>query len=130
MRATTENDAIPITLYRPNNDFKTPGECLPEDVQLSTAATTAQGVGREPDDRIHLHPLSQHLPRRLPCQLCLLWQGARHREEARDYADRNLIRVDWPAVHHEEIIARVKNNEGNKQFERMCISKNQPSRFQ
>ncbi len=47
----------------------------------------------------------------------------RHREETRDYADRNLIRVDWPAVHHEEIIARVKNSEGNKQFERMCISR-------
>jgi hypothetical protein len=56
-RATTENDAIPITLYRQNNDFKTPGTCLPEDVQISTAATTAQGFGRESDDRIHLHTL-------------------------------------------------------------------------
>ena len=62
MRATTENDAIPITLYHPNNDFKTPGTCSPEDVQLSTVATTAQRVGRELDNRIRLYPLSQHLP--------------------------------------------------------------------
>lgn len=53
------------------------------------------------------------------CAYCGL---ARHREETRDYADRNFIRVDWPAVHYEEIIARVKNSEDNKQFERMCIS--------
>ena len=44
-------------------------------------------------------------------------------KKTRDYADRNLIRVDWTAVHHEEIIARVKNSEGNKQYERMCISR-------
>ena len=47
---------------------------------------------------------------------------ARHREETRDYADRNFIRVDWPAVHYDEIIARVKNGHDRKQFERMCIS--------
>ncbi|HSD96483.1 MAG TPA: hypothetical protein VLB06_04995 [Sulfuricaulis sp.] len=52
----------------------------------------------------------------------LLWPGA-DREETRDFANRNLIRVDWPAVHHEEIIARVKKSEGNKQFQPMCISR-------
>ena len=59
MRATTENDAIPITIYRPNNDFKTPGTRSPEDVQLFTAATTAQGLAESLMHRIRLHPLSQ-----------------------------------------------------------------------
>jgi biotin synthase-related radical SAM superfamily protein len=57
---------------------------------------------------------------RVDCACC---GQVRHREETCDYADRNLIRVDWPAVHHEEIIARVKKSEGNEQFERMCISR-------
>jgi hypothetical protein len=79
MRATTENDAMPLTPYRPNNYFKTPGTWLPEDVQLSTVATTAQGVGRELDNRC-LYPLKAAVP----------------------------IAPAVAAVHHEEIIARVK----------------------
>jgi hypothetical protein len=32
------------------------------------------------------------------------WQASR---ETRVYADRNFIRAGWPAVHYEEIVARV-----------------------
>ncbi len=57
------------------------------------------------------------------CRANCAYRGlARHREETCDYADRNFIRVDWPAVRYEEIIARAKNGDDRKQFERMCIS--------
>ena len=46
----------------------------------------------------------------------------RHREKARDYADRNFIRVDGPAMRYDEIIACVKNGEDSMQFESMCLS--------
>jgi biotin synthase len=65
MRAATENDAIPVTFYRPNNHINPPKMRLPKDVQLSTAATTAQRLTESLMHRIHLHPLSQspgHLP--------------------------------------------------------------------
>ena len=47
---------------------------------------------------------------------------ARHREEARDYADRNFIRVDWPTAGYDEVIERVKAGNDKGQFQRMCIS--------
>jgi hypothetical protein len=74
--------------------------------------------------RIHLHPLTQY-PAIYPegCRANCVYCGlAQHREETRDHADRNLIRVDWPAVHYEEIIARVKNGEDLKKIELLCIS--------
>jgi biotin synthase len=56
---------------------------------------------------------------RANCAYCGL---ARHREEARDYADRNFIRVDWPTARYDEVIERVKAGSDRGQFERMCIS--------
>ena len=56
---------------------------------------------------------------RANCAYCGL---ARHREEARDYADRNFIRVDWPTARYDEVIARVKAGSDKGQFQRMCIS--------
>ncbi|MCA8906115.1 MAG: radical SAM protein, partial [Hyphomonas sp.] len=56
---------------------------------------------------------------RANCAYCGL---ARHREADRDYADRNFIRVDWPAVPMAEIAARVGADPENSPFHRMCIS--------
>jgi biotin synthase-related radical SAM superfamily protein len=56
---------------------------------------------------------------RANCSYCGL---ARHREEARDYADRNFIRVDWPTASYDEVIERVKAGGDKGQFQRMCIS--------
>jgi biotin synthase len=56
---------------------------------------------------------------RANCSYCGL---ARHREESRDYADRNFIRVDWPTARYAEVIERVKGGEDRGGFERMCIS--------
>ena len=53
------------------------------------------------------------------CAYCGL---ARHREADRDYADRNFIRVDWPAVPMAEIIDIVAKDPENSPFHRMCIS--------
>ena len=47
---------------------------------------------------------------------------ARHREAERDYADRNFIRVDWPAVPMEVVIDKVAADGENSPFHRMCIS--------
>ena len=47
---------------------------------------------------------------------------ARHREAERDYADRNFIRVDWPAVPLEQVIDIVARDGAASPFHRMCIS--------
>ena len=56
---------------------------------------------------------------RANCAYCGL---ARHREAERDYADRNFIRVDWPAVPIAEIIDIVAADGEKTPFHRMCIS--------
>jgi biotin synthase len=56
---------------------------------------------------------------RANCAYCGL---ARHREESRDYADRNFIRVDWPAVRYDEVIERMSTGVDHNAFQRMCIS--------
>ena len=56
---------------------------------------------------------------RANCAYCGL---ARHREAERDYADRNFIRVDWPAVPMDVIIDKVAKDGENSPFHRMCIS--------
>jgi len=56
---------------------------------------------------------------RANCAYCGL---ARHREADRDYADRNFIRVDWPAVPVAEIVERVSRDGEQSPFHRMCIS--------
>jgi biotin synthase len=56
---------------------------------------------------------------RANCAYCGL---ARHREEARDYADRNFIRVDWPTARYDEVVERVRAGQDRGRFQRMCIS--------
>jgi biotin synthase-related radical SAM superfamily protein len=56
---------------------------------------------------------------RANCAYCGL---ARHREAERDYADRNFIRVDWPAVPLDRTIEIVARDGDRTPFHRMCIS--------
>lgn len=116
--------AVPIHFYRPDYNIKTPHMRSPEYVQLSTAAAITLGLIPGQMHRTgctHCLNLLVTYPEgcRANCAYCGL---ARHREEARDYADRNFIRVDWPTARYDEILARVANGEDRGQFQRMCIS--------
>lgn len=96
----------------------------PEYVQLSTAAAITLGLVPGKMYRTectHCLNLLVTYPEgcRANCAYCGL---ARHREEVRDYAERNFIRVDWPTLSYDEVIARVKAGEDKGQFQRMCIS--------
>ncbi len=96
----------------------------PEYVQLSTAAAITLGFlpGRMyRTGCTHCLNLLVTYPEgcRANCSYCGL---ARHREEARDYAERNFIRVDWPTLSYAEVIGRVKAGGDQGQFQRMCIS--------
>ncbi len=95
-----------------------------EYVLLSTAAAITLGLI---EGRMHCTACTHCLNLLITCPEgccanCAYCGLARHWEETRGYADRNFIRIDWPAVHYEEIVERIKNSEDNKQFERMCIS--------
>jgi len=122
---SAQPDAVtPITFYRPNYHVKTPHMRSPEYVQMSTAAAITLGLipgNMHRTGCTHCLNLLVTYPEgcRANCAYCGL---ARHREEARDYADRNFIRVDWPAVSYDEVIERVKSGADRNQFERMCIS--------
>ncbi|MHB8455785.1 MAG: radical SAM protein [Acidiferrobacterales bacterium] len=122
---SAQPDAVtPVTFYRPNYHVKTPHMRSPEYVQMSTAAAITLGLipgNMHRTGCTHCLNLLVTYPEgcRANCAYCGL---ARHREEARDYADRNFIRVDWPAVSYDEVIERVKSNTDKGQFERMCIS--------
>jgi len=114
----------PVRLYRPDYHARTPEMRSPEFVQLSTAAAITLGLipGKmHRTDCTHCLNLLVTYPEgcRANCAYCGL---ARHREEARDYADRNFIRVDWPTVRYAEIIERVRAGGDRGRFERMCIS--------
>ncbi|MEK6749014.1 MAG: radical SAM protein [Pseudomonadota bacterium] len=103
---------------------KTPNLRSPEYVQLSTAAAATVGLIQGQMYRTsctHCLNLLVTYPEgcRANCSYCGL---ARHREESRDYADRNFIRVDWPTVRYDELIARVKQGADRGAIERMCIS--------
>lgn len=96
----------------------------PEYVQLSTAAALTLGLMAGKMYRTectHCLNLLVTYPEgcRANCAYCGL---ARHREESRDYAERNFIRVDWPTLPYEEVIRRVRAGEDKGQFQRMCIS--------
>ena len=96
----------------------------PEFVQLSTAAAITLGLlpGRMyRTDCTHCLNLLVTYPEgcRANCTYCGL---ARHRDGETPYADRNFIRVGWPAVRYEELIARIANGEDSGRFQRMCIS--------
>ncbi|MEJ5211655.1 MAG: radical SAM protein [Burkholderiales bacterium] len=113
-----------IHFYRPDMRRRTPQMRSPEYVQMSTAAAITLGLmpGRMyRTDCTHCLNLLVTYPEgcRANCAYCGL---ARHREEARDYADRNFIRVDWPTVRYDDVIARVRAGADRGRFQRMCIS--------
>jgi len=121
---STTQTTQPVQFYRPNYHVKTPQMRSPEYVQMSTAAAITLGLvaGRmHRTSCTHCLNLLVTYPEgcRANCAYCGL---ARHREEARDYADRNFIRVDWPTARYEEVIERVKAGSDKGRFERMCIS--------
>ena len=124
MSASAEDMVAPVNFYRPDYHIKTPDMRSPEYVQMSTAAAITLGLVPGTMHRTsctHCLNLLVTYPEgcRANCSYCGL---ARHREESRDYADRNFIRVDWPTAKYDEVIERVKNNADAGQFERMCIS--------
>lgn len=114
----------PEGVYLPNNNRLAPHMRSPEYVQMSTAAAITLGVM---PGKMHGCGCTRCLnllltyPEgcRANCAYCGL---ARHREGDRDYADRNFIRVDWPAVPMAEIIEKVHRDGENTPFHRMCIS--------
>ncbi|HEX2199493.1 MAG TPA: radical SAM protein [Burkholderiales bacterium] len=118
------NDVAPQGVYRPNYNILTPNMRSPEYVQMSTAAAITLGVA---PGRMHRTSCTRCLnllltyPEgcRANCAYCGL---ARHREAERDYADRNFIRVDWPAVPLETTIDIVAKDGAASAFHRMCIS--------
>lgn len=114
----------PQGVYRPDYNILTPEMRSPEYVQLSTAAAITLGIA---DGRMYRCSCTRCLnllltyPEgcRANCAYCGL---ARHREAERDYADRNFIRVDWPAVPMETIVDIVARDGADSPFHRMCIS--------
>lgn len=113
-----------VQFYRPDGRVRTPEMRSPDYVQLSTAAAITLGLipGRMyRTDCTHCLNLLVTYPEgcRANCAYCGL---ARHREEARDYPDRNFIRVDWPTVAYDQILARVQAGADRGRFQRMCIS--------
>ncbi len=118
------NDVTPDGLYVPNYNILTPQMRSPEYVQLSTAAAITLGIMQ---GRMYRCSCTRCLnllltyPEgcRANCAYCGL---ARHREAERDYADRNFIRVDWPAVPVGQIIDIVAADGDKTPFHRMCIS--------
>lgn len=123
-RRVKANDVAPAGLYRPNDNFITPNMLSPEYVQLSTAAAITLGIMngkmyRTECTRCLNLLLTYPEGCRANCAYCGL---ARHREAERDFADRNFIRVDWPAVPMDEIIETVAKDVDNSPFHRMCIS--------
>ena len=124
MSAQVDSNAKPVTFYRPNYNIKTPEMRSPEYVQMSTAAAITLGLVPGAMHRTsctHCLNLLVTYPEgcRANCAYCGL---ARHREETRDYADRNFIRVDWPTARYEEVIERMQSKTDKGQFQRMCIS--------
>ncbi len=118
------DSSVPIQFYRPDEHTQTPDMNSPEYVQLSTAAAITLGLVSGSMYRTactHCLNLLVTYPEgcRANCAYCGL---ARHREENRDYADRNFIRVDWPTANFDDLITRVLHSEDSGQFQRMCIS--------
>jgi biotin synthase len=117
-------DRAPAGVYLPNNNVLAPHMRSPEYVQLSTAAAMTLGIM---PGRMHRCQCTRCLnllltyPEgcRANCAYCGL---ARHREAERDYADRNFIRVDWPAVPVQQILDIVARDAAASPFHRMCIS--------
>jgi len=123
-RRVKDANLPPEGVYLPNNNLLAPHMRSPEYVQLSTAAAMTLGLM---GGRMHRCECTRCLnllltyPEgcRANCAYCGL---ARHREAERDYADRNFIRVDWPAVPMEEIVDIAARDPKSSPFHRMCIS--------
>lgn len=118
------NDVAPQGVYQPNYNILTPNMRSPQYVQMSTAAALTLGIMTGKMYRCECTRCLNLLltyPEgcRANCAYCGL---ARHREAERDYADRNFIRVDWPAVPLDMTIDIVAKQGGNSPFHRMCIS--------
>jgi biotin synthase len=118
------NDVAPQGVYRPNYNILTPNMRSPEYVQMSTAAALTLGIMSGKMYRCECTRCLNLLltyPEgcRANCAYCGL---ARHREAERDYADRNFIRVDWPAVPLDMAIDIVARDGDSTPFHRMCIS--------
>lgn len=122
-RPVKDANRAPEGLYRPDYRVLTPNMRSPEYVQMSTAAAITLGLV---EGQMHGCSCTRCLnllltyPEgcRANCAYCGL---ARHREAERNYADRNFIRVDWPAVSMEEVVDRVARDPDTP-FHRMCIS--------
>jgi biotin synthase len=118
------NDVAPHGVYRPDRNILTPHMRSPDYVQMSTAAAITLGLtsgkiyGCECTRCLNLL-LTYPEGCRANCAYCGL---ARHREAERDYADRNFIRVDWPAAPVAEIVETVAAQGEATPFHRMCIS--------
>ncbi|MBN2678831.1 radical SAM protein [Acidithiobacillus montserratensis] len=124
MSAVVEENAQTLNFYRPDYFVKTPTMRSPDYVQLSTAAAITLGLVPGVMHRTsctNCLNLLMTYPEgcRANCTYCGL---ARHREESRDYADRNFIRVDWPTVRVDEMLERIAQNSDKGDFQRMCIS--------
>jgi len=123
-RHVKSNDIPPEGVYLPNNNYLAPHMRSPEYVQMSNAAAITLGImsGRmyrcECTRCLNLL-LTYPEGCRANCAYCGL---ARHREADRDYADRNFIRVDWPAVPMSEVMEIVAKDPATSPFHRMCIS--------
>jgi len=118
------NNVAPQGVYLPNYNILTPHMRSPEYVQMSTAAAITLGVVQGKMYRCSCTRCLNLLltyPEgcRANCAYCGL---ARHREAERDYADRNFIRVDWPAVPLDTVIDIVARDASASPFHRMCIS--------
>jgi biotin synthase len=118
------NDVTPDGVYLPKYNMLTPHMRSPDYVQMSTAAAITLGIM---PGKMHRCGCTRCLnllltyPEgcRANCAYCGL---ARHREAERDYADRNFIRVDWPAVPMDEVVDIVAHDAKGSPFHRMCIS--------
>ena len=123
-RRVKSGNLAPSGVYLPNNNIMTPHMRSPEYVQMSTAAAITLGIMggkmyRCGCTRCLNLLLTYPEGCRANCAYCGL---ARHREAERDYADRNFIRVDWPAVPIEQIVDIVARDPAGSPFHRMCIS--------
>ena len=122
--AVKANDVAPEGVYLPKYKYLTPHMRSPDYVQMSTAAAITLGLV---PGRMYRCSCTRCLnllltyPEgcRANCAYCGL---ARHREADRDYADRNFIRVDWPAAPLTEVIETVAKDGDATPFHRMCIS--------
>ena len=118
-------DVPPQGVYQPNYNILTPNMRSPEYVQMSTAAAITLGIM---GGRMHRCACTRCLnllltyPEgcRANCAYCGL---ARHREAERDYADRNFIRVDWPAVPLARTIDIVAQGRRGERRSTACASR-------